>query len=198
MEASQRRCPGLLVWGKLICLCQHPNKASKIFTNLLPAVALEFLRQVSTGLISNLRHFLGLLLGNGSVQASTFVTDVIVVGSLTSFHAISHKDMTQIVSFFVCCHHFQYVERRYSGFVALRIVACVRFDANYRGISCLPFFGFPIRFKIVLAQIRRSTQGTKLSRFNLKIASYPTRLFVYSAQSIRLAQEGAHECISYR
>jgi len=33
MAASQRRCPGLLVWGKLIRLCQHPNKASKIFTN---------------------------------------------------------------------------------------------------------------------------------------------------------------------
>jgi hypothetical protein len=32
MAASQRRCPGLLVWGKLIRLCQHPNKASKIFT----------------------------------------------------------------------------------------------------------------------------------------------------------------------
>jgi hypothetical protein len=32
VAASQRRCPGLLVWGKLIRLCQHPNKASKIFT----------------------------------------------------------------------------------------------------------------------------------------------------------------------
>jgi hypothetical protein len=30
--------------------------------------------------------------------------------------------MTQIVTIFCCKHHFQYVERRYSGFVALSSV----------------------------------------------------------------------------
>jgi hypothetical protein len=33
--------------------------------------------------------------------------------------------MTEIVTTFSCEHHFQYVERRYSGFVALSFVVTV-------------------------------------------------------------------------
>jgi hypothetical protein len=57
VAASQRRCPGLLVWGKLIRLCQHPNKASKIFTNssrlLHQALALNSLTFSATWVVQD-------------------------------------------------------------------------------------------------------------------------------------------------
>jgi hypothetical protein len=45
-----------------------------------------------------------------------------VVSALISFHLISSPPMTEIVSRLFYKHRFQYVERRYFGFVALSFV----------------------------------------------------------------------------
>jgi len=90
MAASQRRCPGLLVWGKLIRLCQHPNKASKIFT-----ISSWLLRFCSSSL-----KYLGLARSVYTLGLILFVT--VSSDSPADFVSLDfHIQMTQIVSEFI-------------------------------------------------------------------------------------------------
>jgi hypothetical protein len=59
-----------------------------------------------------------------------------VVSALISFHLISTLPMTEIVTTFSCEYHFQYVERRYSGFVALSfVVKAIPHGSSISGIN---------------------------------------------------------------
>jgi hypothetical protein len=113
VAASQRRCPGLLVWGKLIRLCQHPNKASKIFTisSWLLHQAIALTASTSTWVFRIIRP--------AGPETSVTVSS----GFCLDFVSLDfHIPMTQFVISLYYEHRFQYVERRYSGFVALSFV----------------------------------------------------------------------------
>jgi hypothetical protein len=75
--------------------------------------------------------------GNRARRPATFVT--VNSGSYPDFVSFDfHSSMTQIVRVFGNQHCFQYVERRYSGFVALRIVVVVgHYDLTDLGIRGL-------------------------------------------------------------
>jgi hypothetical protein len=114
VAASQRRCPGLLVWGKLIRLCQHPNKASKIFTN-----SSRLLHQALA--LTASRFYLDRSRMIRPIGPETSVT--VSSGFCPDFVSLDfHIPMTQIVISLYYKHRFQYVERSYSGFVALSFV----------------------------------------------------------------------------